>query len=138
MPQTEQVPFRACLPFFMVTSLGFFISVFFLHLTQYASAISGFLSTCHNVFSATTESLLVRNSLSVELLSPLHVWLAWSDTVRIQKTLFHTFRGFFRCSGCLFVIFPDFLLEDSSFLAPGMPSLPFPLPSTIFASGSCP
>jgi hypothetical protein len=39
VPQTAQVPFMACLPFFMVTSFGFFISVFFLHLTQYASAI---------------------------------------------------------------------------------------------------
>src|SRR5579859_7783445 len=29
----------ACLPFFMVTSFGSFISLFFLHFTQYASAI---------------------------------------------------------------------------------------------------
>src|SRR5438094_9971240 len=40
VPQTAQVPFNACLPFFIVTSWGSFISVFFLHLTQYASVIS--------------------------------------------------------------------------------------------------
>src|SRR2546430_11498835 len=39
VPQTEQVPFMACLPFFMVTSFASFISLFCLHFTQYASAI---------------------------------------------------------------------------------------------------
>jgi hypothetical protein len=39
VPQTEQVPLRAGLPFFIVTRWGSFISVFFLHLTQkYRSA----------------------------------------------------------------------------------------------------
>lgn len=34
VPQTEQVPFMACRPFFIVTSCGSFMVVFFLHLTQ--------------------------------------------------------------------------------------------------------
>jgi len=42
--QTEQFPFMALRPFFIVTSCGFFISVFFLHLTQYASVIGHILS----------------------------------------------------------------------------------------------
>jgi len=37
VPQVGQVPFIAGLPFFIVTGVGFFISFFALHLTQYAS-----------------------------------------------------------------------------------------------------
>jgi len=40
VPHTEHVPVIAGLPFFIVTSLGSLISVFFLHLTQYASTIT--------------------------------------------------------------------------------------------------
>jgi hypothetical protein len=36
VPQTEQVPERACLPFFIVICFSFFISLFDLHFTQYA------------------------------------------------------------------------------------------------------
>lgn len=40
VPQWEQVPEVAGLPFFMVTAVGSFISFFALHLTQYASITS--------------------------------------------------------------------------------------------------
>ena len=36
-----QVPFTAGRPFFIIVSLGFFMAVFFLHLTQYASTMPG-------------------------------------------------------------------------------------------------
>jgi len=41
VPQFEQVPFRPGRPFFIVMCCGLFISTFFLHLTQYASALGG-------------------------------------------------------------------------------------------------
>lgn len=37
VPQTEQMPWVAGLPFFMVTFFSSFIVLFALHLTQYAS-----------------------------------------------------------------------------------------------------
>jgi len=40
VPQVEQVPFLAGLPFLRVTSVGFTISDFFLHFTQYASTMN--------------------------------------------------------------------------------------------------
>jgi len=40
VPHFEQVPVTAGLPFFIVTSCGSLISVFALHLTQYASNIT--------------------------------------------------------------------------------------------------
>jgi len=39
VPHVGQVPLTAGLPFFSLVSLGFFISRFVLHFTQYASAI---------------------------------------------------------------------------------------------------
>jgi len=39
VPHVGQVPLTAGLPFFSLVSLGFFISRFVLHLTQYASVI---------------------------------------------------------------------------------------------------
>jgi len=39
VPQVGQMPFVAGLPFFIVTDFGFFISFFFLHLTQYPVVI---------------------------------------------------------------------------------------------------
>ena len=38
--QAEQVPETEALPFFIVTSLGSLISVFFLHLTRHASIVT--------------------------------------------------------------------------------------------------
>jgi len=40
VPHLGQVPFNAGLPFFSLTFFGFFISLFFLHFTQYAVVIS--------------------------------------------------------------------------------------------------
>jgi hypothetical protein len=37
VPHTEQVPVVAGLPFFIVVAVGFLISLFALHFTQYAS-----------------------------------------------------------------------------------------------------
>lgn len=39
VPHVGHVPLTAGLPFFSLVSLGFFISLFALHLTQYASGI---------------------------------------------------------------------------------------------------
>lgn len=39
VPQVEQVPVVAGLPFFMVVAVGFLISFFALHFTQYASMV---------------------------------------------------------------------------------------------------
>jgi hypothetical protein len=62
VPQTAQVPFIACRPFFIVTSWAFFISVFFLHLTQYASDM---LCSFHEYF------IYLDNIFVVQL--PLHI-----------------------------------------------------------------
>jgi len=44
VPQVAQVPVVAGLPFFIVMAVGFFISFFALHLTQYASILLSPLS----------------------------------------------------------------------------------------------
>jgi hypothetical protein len=45
VPHTAQIPLVAGLPFFKVTAVGFFISTFLRHLTQYASTLFAIIIT---------------------------------------------------------------------------------------------
>src|SRR4029079_19604826 len=70
VPQSGQTPWSAARPFFMVTSLGFFISTFFRSLTQYAWGICYLLLLLWPVWLASEIASLHCGAQAPAMLQP--------------------------------------------------------------------
>ena len=65
VPQLGQTPETAGFPFLSVTGVGFLISTFILHLTQYACGISVHLSVAGNVVVYSTHAGILNSASRV-------------------------------------------------------------------------